>query len=77
MVAQAMIEEIALPIHAMFSGHILLPVLNRCCHSGFVREGEDGVQMIRHEQAQPAVPRELFVIVSNRCQHSIADVRAA
>ena len=64
-------------IQAIFPGHILLPVLNRCCHSGFAREGEDGVQMIRHEQAQPAMPRELLVIVSNRRQHSIADIRAA
>ncbi len=46
MVAQAMIEEVALPIHAVFSRHILLPFFNHGLHSRLAREGEDGVQMI-------------------------------
>ena len=33
--------------------------------------------MIRHEQAEPAMPRELLVIMLYRRQHSSADVRAA
>src|SRR5437016_14422873 len=35
------------------------------------------MQMIRHEQAEPAMPRELLVIMLYRRQHSSADVRAA
>ena len=77
MVAQAMIEEVALPIHAVFSRHILLPVFNHGLHSRLAREGEDGVQMIGREQAQPAMSREFLVIVFYRCQHGIAAASAA
>jgi len=77
MVAQTMIEEIALPIHAMFRGHKLLPVLNHRCHSRLAWKGNDGVQMVRHEQAHTAMPHELLVIVLYRCQHSIAYLGAA
>ena len=62
MIAQAVIEKIALPIHAMFSGDELLPILDGRCHSRFTRERDDSVQMIRHKQAQAAVPDESLVI---------------
>src|ERR1700756_906589 len=77
MVAEAMIEEIPLPIHAVFRGHKLLTVFNHCCHSRLAGKRKDGVQMIRHEQAQPAMARALLVVVLHCCQHSIADVGAA
>jgi hypothetical protein len=73
MVTEAMIEEIALPIHAMFPGHILFPVLNRGCHSRLAWKGKDGVQMIRHQKAQPAMPRTFLVVVFHRCEDGIAD----
>ena len=77
MIAQAVIEEITLPIHALFSGDILLPVLDRCLHSRFARKGEDGVQMIRHEQAQATMPDEFVVIEFHRGEHCIAGARVA
>ena len=77
MVAQTMIEEVALPIDTVFSSYILLPVLNHCRHSRLAGECEDGVQVVRHEQAKPAMPRELLVIISYRRQDRIADIRAA
>ncbi len=51
MVAQAVIEKIALPIHAMLSGDELFPVLDGVFHSRFARERNDRMQMIRHKQA--------------------------
>jgi hypothetical protein len=77
MVAQAMIEEVALPIHAVFSGYIFLPVFDHRGHSRLARQGQDGVQVIRHKQTKAAMPEELLVIVFHRCQHAIADVGAA
>ena len=77
MIAQAVIEEITLPIHALFSGDILLPVLDRCLHSRFARKGEDGVQMIRHEQAQAAMPDQFVVIEFHHGEHCIAGIGAA
>jgi len=77
MVAQAVIEEITLPIHAMFSGDELLPVLDGRCHSRFARERHDSMQMIRHEDAETAMPDESFVIESDRGEHGIASVCAA
>ncbi len=77
MVVQAMIEEVALPIHAVFPGYIFLPVFDHRGHSGLARQGQDGVQVIRHEQTKAAMPEELLVIVFHSCQHAIADVGAA
>jgi hypothetical protein len=45
--------------------------------SRLARQGQDGVQVIRHEQTKAAMPEELLVIVFHRCQHAIADVCAA
>src|SRR5438045_8627910 len=75
MVAQAVIEKIALPIDAMLSGDKLLPVHDRCCHSRFPRERDDSMQMIRHKQAQAAMPEESLVIKPHGGEHSIANGR--
>jgi len=48
MIAQPVVEEIALPIHAMFSSNEFLPILDGCCHSRFTRERNNRVHMIRH-----------------------------
>ncbi len=76
MVAQAVIEEIALPIHAMLSGDELFPVGNGRCDSRFTRECNDRVQMIRHKQAQPAMPDEFLVVELHGGEHRIAGVCA-
>jgi len=52
MVAQAVIEKIALPIDPVFSGDELLPVFDGRLHSRFAREGNNRMQMIRHQQTQ-------------------------
>jgi hypothetical protein len=77
MVAQAVIEKIALPIHAMVSGDELLPVLNGRFHSRFARERNNGVQMIGHKQAQAAMPNEFLVLKFHSGEHGIASVCAA
>ena len=76
-VAQAVIEKIALPIHAMFYGNKLLPVLHRRFHSRLTWKGNDRVQVIWHKQAKAAVPDEFFVIEFHGCEHSIANTWAA
>src|SRR5882724_3173853 len=76
MVAQAVIAKIALPIHAMFSGDELFPVLDGCCHSRFARECHDRVEMIRHKQAEAAMPEESLVVEPHRSEHGIANGRA-
>jgi hypothetical protein len=55
-IAQAVIEKIALPIHAVLSGGELFPVLHRRFHSRVARKRNDRMQMIWHKQAQPAMP---------------------
>ena len=77
MIAQAMVEEITLPIHGMFSSDILLPILDRRLHSRLARKCEDGVEMIRHEQAQATTPDKLLVIEFHRGEHRIPSVSAA
>ena len=77
MIPQAVIEKIALPIHAMFSGNELLPVLDGRLHSRFTWEGNDRMQMIRHQQTQAAVPDESLVIELHGGEHSVAGIRSA
>src|SRR6516225_9457478 len=76
MVAQAVIKKIALPIHAIFFSNELLPVLDGRSHSRFARERNNRMQMIRHQQAEAAVPDESLVIKFHRGEHSIANGRA-
>jgi len=77
MVAQAMIEEIALPIDTMFSSDELFPVLDGCCHSWFAGECHYRVQMIRHKQTQAAMPDESLVIKFHGLEHGVASLYAA
>ena len=77
LVAQTMIKKIALPLNAMFYGREFFPVSNGHCHARFAWESDDGVQMIRHQQAQPAMPDEFFVIMRHRCQDSITNASLA
>ena len=72
-----MIEKIALPIDTMFSGDELFPVLDGRCHSRFARERHDRVQMIRHKQAQAAMPDESLMVEAHRGEHGIASICAA
>src|SRR2546423_9644646 len=77
MIAQPVVEEIALPIHAMFSSDELLPILDARCQSRFTRERNNLVQMIRHKQAQAAMPDESLVIKFHGGEHGVASVCAA
>jgi hypothetical protein len=72
MVTQAVIEKIALPFHAVFSSDKLLPVPDRCLHARVMREGNNGVQVIRHKQAQLTMLEQSLVVEFHGCKHGIA-----
>jgi hypothetical protein len=76
-IAKAVIEKIALPIHAVLSGDELFPVLHRRFHSRVARKGNDRMQMIWHKQAQPAMPDESLVVEFHGGEHGIASVCTA
>ena len=77
MVAQAVLEKIALPIDAMFSRDELLPIPDGRLHSRFARERNNGVQMIRHKQTKAAMPDESLVVEFHGGEHGIASFCAA
>ena len=77
MVAQAVIEKIALPIHTVFSSDKLLLIPDGRLHARFARKRNNRVQMIRHKQAQTAMPDEWVVIKFHGGQQGIASVFAA
>src|SRR5262245_9065631 len=77
MVAQPVIEKIALLIYAISSSHELLPVHHGCFHSRFARERDNGVQMIGHKQVQAAMPDEFFAIELHSGEHIVASACAA
>ncbi len=77
MVAQAVLEKIALPIHAMFSRDEFLPIPDGRLHSRLARECNNGAQMIRHKQAKVAMPDEPLVVELHGGEHGIASFCAA
>ena len=74
MIPQAVIEKIALPLHAMFSRNELLPIVDGRLHSWFTWDGNDRVQMIRHQQTQTTVPDEPLVIELHGGEHSVPGI---
>ena len=72
MIPQSVIEKIALPIHAVFPGHKLFPISHCYGHARLARKSKNGMQMVRHEQAQPAMPDEFLVIMLHGCKHRVA-----
>jgi hypothetical protein len=72
-----MVEEIPLPLNAMLYGREFFPVANGQCHTRFTRKGDDPVQMIRHQQTQPAMPNSFFVIMSHCRQYPLANASLA
>ena len=70
-IAQPVIEKIALPVHAVLSGDELLPVLHRRFHPGVTRERNNCMQMIRHKQAQPAMPDASLVVEFRGREHGV------
>ncbi len=77
MVTEAVIEEIALPLHTVLSRDELLPVLHGRCHSEVTRKRDDRMQMIRHKHAQPAMPDASLVVEFHGREHGVAGVCAA
>ena len=64
-----MVEKIALPFDAGLAGDKPFPVIDQWFQSGLTRKGDDGMQMIRHEEAQLTKPFQLIVIVSHGPQN--------
>jgi hypothetical protein len=77
MVAQAVIEKIALLVHAIMSSDELLPVLDSRLHSRFARERNNRMEMIRHKQAQAAMSDQFLMVEFHSGEHGGASVRAA
>jgi hypothetical protein len=55
-ITQAMIKEIALPFYLLVSGQEMFPVGHTRFHALLARESDDAVEVIGHEEHQPAVP---------------------
>lgn len=73
--SQSVIKEIALPFNAQFKREEFFPIGNQDFHAGFAREGHDGVQVIRHQQAEPTMPGEFGMIVCHRLENWCANIR--
>ena len=72
MVTQAMIEKISLPTNPVLSGDEFLPVRDDFLHSRLAREGNDCMQVVRHKQAQAAMPEQFLMVEFHGSEHSIA-----
>jgi len=72
MIAQTVVEEISLPIDLRFGGEEMFPVGEDCFHRRFAWKRNDGMEVIRHEEHQSAVPRAFLVVVRGSGEHGIA-----
>ena len=77
MITQAVIEKIPLPFHPKLDCHKLFPIRDERLHARFTREGDDGVQMVWHQQAETTMPEKIFVIVRHRRENAIANAGLA
>ena len=87
MVAQAVIEKIALPLYAMLSRDELLPVPDGRLHSRlfpdgrlhsrFARKRNNRLQTIGHKHAQAAMPARSLVVEFHGREQGIASFCAA
>jgi hypothetical protein len=76
-IAQAMIKEIALPFYFLVSGQEMFPVGHTRFHALLARESDDAVEVIGHEEHQPAVPDELIMIVGQGGEDRVTNSGAA
>src|SRR5215468_9518340 len=72
MITQPVIEKVALPMHGLFCSDELFPVLDSRLDSRVTRERENCMQVVRHEQAQPAMPDESLVVEFHGSEDRIA-----
>jgi hypothetical protein len=61
----------------MIPGQILLPIAHRFPHSRLARKCNNRVQMVGHQQHQPTVPKQPFVVINCRPENNIADAYPA
>ncbi len=69
MAAQPVIEEIPLPGDTIVERHISFPMGHGHFDSRLDRKGNDAMEMIRHQQHQPAIPDQPLVIVARGVQN--------
>ncbi|MGO9587051.1 MAG: hypothetical protein ACLP2Y_12715 [Limisphaerales bacterium] len=70
-VTQAMVEEITLPDDFFFPRQKPFPVRNCFLHSGFAGKSNDGVKVVRHQQHEPTMPNQRFMIVRGSGQNGL------
>src|SRR5262249_38870164 len=73
MIAKPMIKKIALPGNVMIPRQILLPFAHRRPHARLARKCNNRVQMIGHQQHQPAVPLKALVIINSGGENNVTD----
>jgi hypothetical protein len=76
LIAKPVIEEITLPVDFLLSRQIPLPIRHGGLESRISWKGDDGVQMIGHQQQKPAVPDTAFVVERRRRKNGITGTRA-
>ena len=77
MVTQPVIEEIELPLNSMKAGKIPFPVPDSRSQTRLTRKRNNGMQVIGHEQHDPAMPFEVAVIIGGSRKDCLAHSSAA
>jgi hypothetical protein len=76
-IPKPMIKEVSLPGNLVIPSEVFLPFTDGPFHARLARKGDNRVQMIGHQQHQPAVPQKTFVIVDCSRKDDVANSRAA
>ena len=73
-IAQAMVEEIALPGDSMAASQRVFPKSGDLSHGFFGRKVDDQMKVVRHEYGEFAVPMMLVVVDADRIEHDCAEI---
>jgi hypothetical protein len=76
-IAQSVVNKIALPVHFEFSGRKPFSVLYYCRHFIIARKRKNCVHVIRHQKSQTTMPDQFVVVVCKRADQSVAHFRTA
>ena len=72
-VAEAVVEEVSLPINSKLSGGVMFPAVDGGRQAGITRDSDNRVKVVGHEQGKAAVPGLALVVECDGGENGVGD----
>jgi len=76
-VPQSMVKKVVLPLCSFMRGQIPFPAADNPFHTRVFWKGNDGVNVIRHQQHQPTMPFEVLMVEPGRGKDRVTSASMA